>query len=116
MNNELLAIIVSIIPMIGAWLVWVPIALYLLVIGDTLSGTILFLYGLLFVSTIDNILKPYFISKRTNVGTFVAILGIVGGLYTFGVIGLILGPLVLSYVLIIVDFYRQGKLNELFKE
>ncbi len=110
------AIIVSIIPMIGAWLVWVPIALYLLVIGDTLSGTILFLYGLLFVSTIDNILKPYFISKRTNVGTFVAILGIVGGLYTFGVIGLILGPLVLSYVLIIVDFYRQGKLNELFKE
>lgn len=110
------AIIVSIIPLIGAWLIWVPISLYLLVMGDTLSGTILFLYGLLFVSTIDNILKPYFISKRSNVGTFVAILGIVGGIYTFGVIGLVLGPLVLSYMLIIVDFYRQGKLNELFRE
>jgi len=110
------AIIASIIPMIGAWLVWIPVSLYLFVVGNTVSGTILFLYGLLFVSTIDNILRPYFISKRSNVGTFVAILGIVGGLYSFGVMGLILGPLILSYVLIIIEFYRQGKLNELFRE
>ncbi|MEI7719493.1 MAG: AI-2E family transporter [archaeon] len=112
----LVAIITSIIPMVGAWLVWIPVSLYLFAAGNTLSGTILLLYGLLFVSTIDNILRPYFISKRSNVGTFVAILGIVGGLYSFGVIGLILGPLILSYVLIIVEFYRQGKLNELFRE
>lgn len=110
------AIITSIIPIVGAWLVWIPVSLYLLVSGNTLQGTILFLYGLLFVSTIDNILRPYFISKKSNVGTFVAILGIVGGLYTFGAIGLILGPLVLSYVLIIIDFYKEGKLNELFRE
>lgn len=108
--------IVSIIPMVGAWLVWVPVSMYLIVSGQTLSGTILFLYGLLFVSTIDNILRPYFISKRSSVGTLVAILGIVGGLYTFGVMGLIIGPLVLSYFMIIIEFYRQGKLNELFRE
>ena len=112
----ILAVIASIIPMIGAWLVWVPVSLYLLASGSTLQGTILFLYGLLFVSIIDNILRTYFISKRSNVGTFVAILGIIGGLYTLGVIGLILGPLILSYVLIIVEFYKQGKLNELFRE
>lgn len=110
------AIIVSIIPMVGAWLVWIPVSLYLIVSGDTVAGTILFIYGLLFVSTIDNILRPYFISKKSNLGVFVAILGTIGGLYAFGVLGLILGPLILSYVLIIVEFYRQGKLNELFRE
>ncbi len=112
----IVAVILSIIPMVGAWLVWIPVSLYLIMIGNTLNGTILLLYGLLFVSTIDNILRPYFISRNSNVSTFVAIIGIVGGLYTFGVIGLIIGPLVLSYIIIIIDFYRQGKLNELFRE
>jgi predicted PurR-regulated permease PerM len=112
----IIAIILSIIPMVGAWLVWIPVSLYLIIGGNTLAGTILLLYGLLFVSTIDNLLRPYFISRKSNVSTFVAIIGIIGGLYTFGVIGLILGPLILSYIIIIVEFYRQGKLNELFRE
>jgi predicted PurR-regulated permease PerM len=47
---------------------------------------------------------------------FIAILGLIGGLYVFGFIGVILGPLILSYLIIVIEFYRQGKLNELFKE
>lgn len=111
-----IAIVASIIPVIGAWLVWVPVSLYLSVTGNITGGIILFLYGLIFVSTIDNILRPYFISKRSNLGTFVAILGSIGGIYTLGIPGLLLGPLVLSYALIIIDFYRQERLNDLFKK
>lgn len=112
----IIAIIVSIIPIIGAWLVWIPASLFMIISGNVINGTILFFYGLLFVSTIDNFLRPYLISKKSNIHLFVAIIGTIGGLYTFGIVGLIIGPLVLSYVLIVVDFYRQGKLNELFKE
>ncbi len=111
-----IAIILSIIPVIGAWLVWIPVSLFLIVSGNVVGGGILFLYGLLFVSTIDNLIRPYLISRHSNLNIFVTIIGTIGGLYTFGLIGLILGPLILSYVIIVFEFYRQGKLNELFKE
>lgn len=111
-----LAIIVSIIPLIGAWLVWLPVSIILIVSGQTTQGIFLFFYGLLFVSTIDNILRPMFLARQSNLSLFVAILGTIGGLYAFGFIGLIIGPLILSYLLIVIEFYKQGKLNELFRE
>ena len=112
----ILTMITSIIPVLGSWIVWIPVSLYLIVTGNLVNGTILFFYGLLFVGTIDNILRSYFVSKHSNLNIFVAIVGVIGGLYSFGIIGLILGPLILAYLLIIIEFYREGKLNELFKE
>ena len=111
-----IAIIASIIPLVGAWLIWVPVSLFMIVSGNTLNGFILFFYGMFFVSVIDNFLRPYLISRRSNLGLFAATIGTIGGLYTFGLIGLILGPLILSYMIIFVEFYKQGKLNELIKE
>jgi predicted PurR-regulated permease PerM len=110
-----LAIIFSIIPVVGAWLIWIPISLYLVSSGRVVDGIILFFYGLLFVSLIDNFLRPFLLSRKSNLNIFVAIIGTVGGLYSFGPIGLIIGPLIVSYLIIIIDFYRQGKLNELIK-
>lgn len=112
-----ISIILSIIPIVGAWIVWIPASIYLLISGNILNGIILLLYGMLFVSTIDNILRAYFISKKSkNINIFVATIGTLGGLYAFGVAGLILGPLILSYSMIIIDFYKKEKLNEIFKE
>ena len=110
-----IAIIASFVPIIGPWIVWLPISITLILSGEPLSGIILFVYGALFVSSIDNLLRPMIISKKTNLPTSIALIGIIGGIYAFGIIGLILGPLILAYVLIIIDFYRQGKLGELFK-
>ncbi len=62
----------------------------------------------------DNILRPYFLSKKSNLPIALSIIGIIGGLYLFGIAGLVLGPLILAYVLIIIEFYKQGKLEELF--
>jgi len=112
----LISIVLSIIPIIGAWLVWIPVSLFLVVSGHVVNGTILFFYGLIFVSTIDNFIRPYLISRQSNMNIFVAIIGTIGGLYTFGIIGLLLGPLILSYLLIVLEFYRKGKLNEIFRE
>jgi len=78
------------------------------------AGILLFLWGILFVSTIDNFLRPYILSKRSNLPVVISVIGTIGGLYFFGIAGLLLGPLILAYVLIIIEFYQMGKLNELF--
>jgi len=110
-----IAAIVAIIPVIGAWLVWLPVSIFLILTGKTLAGIFMLLYGVFFISMIDNVLRPYFLSKGSNLSIALSIIGTIGGLFYFGIAGLILGPLILAYVLIILEFYRQGKLNELFK-
>jgi predicted PurR-regulated permease PerM len=61
-------------------------------------------------------LRPIFLSKNSNLNVALGVIGTIGGLYYFGIVGLILGPLILAYILIIFDFYREGKLSELFKK
>lgn len=111
-----LTCIASIIPVLGSWLVWLPVGIILITTGQTFSGIFILLYGIFFVSIIDNILRPYFLSRRSNLPIALSVVGTIGGLYFFGITGLILGPLIIAYVLIIIEFYRQGKLNELFNK
>jgi predicted PurR-regulated permease PerM len=112
----LLAAIVSIIPILGSWIVWLPVSIFLFISGQLVSGIILILYGVLFVSTLDNFLRPYFLSRASNLPIALSVMGTIGGLYFFGIAGLVLGPLILAYAMIIIEFYRQGKLNELFRK
>lgn len=109
-----LAILVSIIPVLGSWLVWFPLGVFLIATGNNFQGIFLLIYGTFFVSIIDNILRPYFLSKSSSLPIVLSTIGTIGGFYFFGITGLILGPLIMAYVLIITEFYRQGKLNELF--
>ncbi|MCK5449852.1 AI-2E family transporter [Candidatus Pacearchaeota archaeon] len=111
-----LATIVSIIPVLGSWLVWLPLGVYLVATGNHFQGIFLLIYGTFFVSIIDNVLRPYFLSKSSNLPSVLGIVGTIGGFYFFGIAGLILGPLIMAYILIITEFYRQGKLNELFNK
>jgi len=106
--------IVSIIPVLGSWLVWLPVGLVLLATGRIFSGIFILLYGMLFVSLLDNFFRPYFLSRNSNLPIVLSVIGTIGGLFVFGIAGLVLGPLILAYVLIILEFYKQGKLNELF--
>ena len=111
-----LAMIVSMVPVLGSWLVWFPVSILLMATGQTFAGIFLLIYGALFVSTIDNILRPYFLSRKSNLPIALGVIGTIGGLYFFGIAGLVLGPLIIAYVLIIIEFYRQGKLKELFNK
>ena len=111
-----IACVVSIIPVLGSWLVWLPVSIILLIAGQTFAGIFLFLYGALFVSTIDNLFRPWILSKQSNLPIALSVIGTIGGLYFFGIAGLVLGPLVLAYVIIIIEFYREGKLKELFNK
>jgi len=115
----LFTILVSIIPFIGAWLGWVPVVIYLFAVGRPEAGFGLLIYGLLIVSLIDNVLRTIIVSRRTKINSAIVIIGMIGGLFAFGVLGLIIGPLVLAYVLLVIEIYRKKNLKTdslIFKE
>ncbi len=108
----ILTMFVSIIPFVGAWLGWVPAVIYLFSVGKTGAGLGLLIYGILVVSLIDNVFRTIIVAKRTKISSAIVIIGMIGGMFVFGVIGLILGPLILSYVILIIELYRLKKSGE----
>ena len=110
----IVAIIAAIIPVVGAWIVWIPAAIYLFIQGHTGAAIGLALYGAILVSWIDNIIRPYLISRKINISSAVVLVGMIGGLMVFGILGLLLGPLILSYLIILLDAYREKKLKDFF--
>jgi len=110
LSLTIITIFFGMIPVVGPAIVWVPVDIFLLVQGKTGSAIGLFIYGILIVSTIDNIVRPLIVSQKTKTNSGIILIGMIGGLFVFGVLGLIIGPLILAYSLLILDFYRNKKL------
>jgi predicted PurR-regulated permease PerM len=91
----LLTFFLSIIPM-GPPLVWLPAAVWLYFQGQTVWAIFMLAYGLLVISSIDNFVKPYLISRGGTLPLLLVFMGVVGGLMTFGFIGVFLGPVILA--------------------
>ncbi len=103
----LLAIFFSVIPLLGPWLVWVPVDIYLFSVGRTTAAVGLLIYGLVVISWIDNILRPLIVSRRTKINSAIVLVSMIGGLLVFGVLGLVLGPLIISYLILIIETFRN---------
>jgi len=98
-------VLTAIIPFIGTWLIWLPAALFKIFNGDFFNGFGLLVYGILIVSLIDNFIKPKLISGKSKIHPVLIILGVFGGLKVFGLIGVMLGPLILAMLFLIYSFY-----------
>ncbi|MDP9324012.1 MAG: AI-2E family transporter, partial [Acidobacteriota bacterium] len=85
----------SLIPLVGAALVWVPTALWLVLSGDIWRGVMLVIVGVFAISLVDNILRPLLLAGRTTASGLIVFLGLLGGAAAFGFIGLVLGPIIL---------------------
>jgi predicted PurR-regulated permease PerM len=85
----------SLIPA-GSALIWIPAAVVLLAQGETWWGVFLFAWGVVVVSSVDNILKPLFISRGSDLPLALVILGVLGGVAAFGFLGVFLGPTLLA--------------------
>jgi len=110
-----LVTLAGILPLIGTALVWVPIAIYFLIAGNTFSAIGIIIFGL--ISTIiENLLKPIWVSRLTKVNSSIILIGMIGGLFLFGIMGIILGPLILAYLLIVLEIYRNKKVPGIFIE
>jgi len=109
----LLAALVGIFPIIGTAIIWIPVVIYLFVGGNVLPAIGVMLFGMA-SSIVENFLKPIFISNRTKMNTSVILIGMIGGLFLFGILGVILGPLILAYLLIILEIYRNKRVPGIF--
>lgn len=96
------------IPVVGTALVWVPTALYLAATGRYGMALFMAICGGLVISGVDNIIRPLFISNRSHISLFVVALGVIGGLLTFGFLGIIVGPLLFALALELFRIYREG--------
>jgi predicted PurR-regulated permease PerM len=112
----LLTLVAAFIPFLGAALVWLPVSVSMLVSGliaddrsMMLSAGGLVIYCALFVSTLDNFLRPKIVGERANIHPLVILLGVFGGLALFGFAGVIIGPLMLTLFIAALKIYEQEK-------
>ena len=97
--------ILSIIPGIGAPLVWVPVVIVLFVNGQYVTGTLLLVWCGVVVATIDNFLRPLFVGRDAQMPDLLILIGTLGGLFLFGPIGFIVGPIICGLFLTVWDIY-----------
>ncbi|MDB6036758.1 MAG: hypothetical protein JWM99_599 [Verrucomicrobiales bacterium] len=91
--------ILSLLPAVGAAMVWFPAALYLLATGEAWRGMILMLYGALIISLADNVARPLLVGKDTNIPDYLVLISTLGGVALFGVNGFIIGPVITALFL-----------------
>lgn len=104
--------ILALFPFLGPAFIWVPASLFFLITGETTRGILLFIYGALLISSIDNIIKARIISRKARIHQALILLGLVGGIAAFGVPGIVIGPLVLSLLIVFLRVYlREKKTN-----
>jgi len=96
----------AVVPVLGAFVVWIPAALFLAMEGSWGRALILAVWGGLVVSTIDNLLRPILVGNRLKLHTVLAFIALVGGLIAFGASGLILGPVVLTVTMVLLRIWR----------
>lgn len=100
----------SLFPVFGAALVWFPVALYFLSQGMFWQGVALIVYGVLVISLIDNIARPWLVGQATRMPDYVVLLSTIGGIATFGMQGFITGPVVAAmFIAVWTTFLAQPK-------
>ncbi len=105
---SLATFVLALLPVVGPPLIWVPAGLMLIFVkGQTFAGIGLIVYSVVLVSSLDNIIRPKLIGSRARVHPVVVLLGVLGGIVIFGMSGLILGPLVLSIFVTLLEVYRK---------
>ena len=99
--------LLAVIPVLGAFVIWVPAAIFLLLEGSVEKAVLLTLWGAVVVGGIDNLLYPMLVGKRLRMHTVIAFISIVGGLIVFGPAGLILGPVVFTVTRLLLEIWSS---------
>lgn len=99
--------LLAVVPVLGSFIVWVPAALFLALEGSWGKALTLALWGLLVVGTVDNLMRPVLVGARLKQHTVLAFLSVVGGLWVFGASGLIVGPLVLTVTMVLLEVWAM---------
>jgi predicted PurR-regulated permease PerM len=99
--------VLSLLPAVGAGLVWGPVAIYFALTGDITQAIILGLYGVLVIGLVDNVLRPVLVGKDTRMPDYLVLISTLSGLTLFGVSGFIAGPLIAALFLVAWDLFMM---------
>lgn len=98
----------SLLPAVGASLIWVPVAIYFLVTGALWQGIVLILFGVLVIGLLDNLLRPILVGKDTKLPDYVVLISTLGGLSVFGLNGFVIGPLFAALFMACWDLFPDA--------
>jgi len=101
---------ISFLPVVGAPTLCIPAAIIIIINGHTWRGVALLAYGLLFIGNVDNVLRMIINKRLANTHPIISIIGVFIGIPLFGILGLVFGPVLLSYFLLLVEIYETNRL------
>ncbi|MGC2195621.1 MAG: AI-2E family transporter [Terriglobales bacterium] len=104
-------VLFSLIPIVGSAAVWGPAVIILVVSGHWWKGLILLGWGAAVVGQVDSLVRPYVISERVKLHTLLVFFALLGGVQAFGVMGLFIGPVVLSVTLVVLEMLQETNLE-----
>jgi predicted PurR-regulated permease PerM len=101
----------SFVPLVGSALIWVPIAISLMVGGHIGKGIVLVIVCSVMVTAVDNVVRPWLISGRAELGGLMVFIGVLGGIEAFGLLGVILGPIIMAMAASVLEVYAPTHLH-----
>jgi len=100
--------VLSLLPALGAALVWLPVAIYYLASGAAWRGVVLLAYGVLVISLVDNFVRPFLVGKDTKMPDYVVLISTLGGIAIFGANGFVIGPMIAAMFMAVWDIFTTG--------
>jgi predicted PurR-regulated permease PerM len=101
---------ISFLPVVGAPTLCIPASILLMMSGHNVKGILLLAYGLLFIGNVDNVLRMIINKRIANTHPIISVVGVFIGLPLFGILGLVFGPVLLSYFLLLLEIYETNRL------
>jgi predicted PurR-regulated permease PerM len=98
----------SFVPLVGSALIWVPVSISLMVSGHWGRGLILMIFCAVIVGSVDNVIRPWLISGRAEMGGLVVFISILGGIAAFGLLGVVLGPIIAASAASLLELYAPS--------
>jgi len=108
----LIMVIMSFLPVLGPAIIWFPAGIILLIKEEYFNGIGILLWGFIIISTIDNVIRPKLTSSLGQIHPVTVLLGVFIGLKEWGVIGLIIGPIFISILVILIKMFREEYIEE----
>ena len=99
----------SLLPAVGAGLVWLPVAVYLLLTGNVWEGVVLIAFGTLVIGLVDNVMRPMLVGKDTKLPDYVVLMSTLGGIAVFGLNGFVLGPVIAALFMACWDLFTAER-------
>jgi len=101
----ILAAVASVIPSVGSALIWLPTGIIMIILGHVWAGITIIVIGSIVIGTVDNILKPKLVGKDTEMHPLLILFSTLGGIALFGIAGFIVGPIIMSFFLVLWEIY-----------